>query len=411
MNRAALRQADAALRCFIDLDDTPALGSGPLSGIRLGVKGNIDVMGLATTAGAGARRHAFACADAPIVARLRGAGALIVGTLNMHIGALGATTDNQAYGRCINPWAKGFSPGGSSGGSGAAIAAGFVDAALGTDTMGSIRLPSAYCGVFGWKPDGALIDPSGAVPLSPSLDQIGPLAKDPETLWAVARAMGGPEPLRSLSGVRLGVPTNLPPAQPGVQALFEATCARLVEQGLDLVPLQLDVPASFPDILRAALLVCEAEGAKVWAAELDDPDSDLEPVFRAMLDYGRTAPAARIAAAYQLIATTKQRLRAQLAGLGLSAWLSPTATHVAFDHDVGPPLDQAHLTMLANIADLPSCSAPMGLARSSARSLARGLVQDLPAGIMITAAPGRNDIALGFAGLFKPLALPVAETG
>ncbi len=395
MDRSTLLSANQALNAFIAFDETPPVGAGPLAGLKLGVKGNIAVKGLANTAGAEARRHAIAGEDAPVVATLRGAGAQIIGTLNMHEGALGATTDNKAYGRCINPWRPNFSPGGSSGGSGAAIAAGLLDAALGSDTMGSIRLPASYCGVYGWKPSGTLVSQTGVVPLSTTLDQVGPLAKDPKTLWAVASALGAPAPLASMQGLRFAVARDRVGPPPLVQPVFEAACQRLSDAGAEVVEVDLALGFTDIDIVLACLLVCEIEGAREWAAELADPDSGLTEEFRAMLLYGKNAPQARIDRAYETIALAKERLRACLAREGLAGIISPTVSHTAFDHDVGPPIDQAYATMYANVGDLPAISAPMGL------------IDGLPIGFHAMTAPEREDIALGLAGVFPALALPV----
>lgn len=395
MDRSTLLAANQALKAFIDVDHTPATGDGPLTGLRLGVKGNIAVRGLANTAGSEARRQAIAATDAPVVALLRQAGAEIVGTLNMHEGALGATTDNKAYGRCINPWRPNFSPGGSSGGSGAAIAAGLVDAALGTDTMGSIRLPASYCGVYGWKPSGLLVSQIGVVPLSTSLDQVGPLAKDPETLWAVAKVLGAPTPLASMQGLRFAVARDRVAAAPLVQPMFSAACQRLRNVGAEVVEVDLALGFSDIDIVLACLLICEVEGAREWDSELANENSGLTPEFRAMLLYGKNSPQARIDQSYETIALAKERLRACLGREGLAGIISPTVSHVAFDQDVGPPVDQAYATMYANVGDLPAISAPMGL------------IDGLPIGFHAMTAPGREDIALGLAGVFPPLALPV----
>ena len=144
----------------------------PLEGMTIGVKANIDVAGLATTAGVAARRDEIATSDAAVVRRLREAGAIILGHVNMHEAALGATTDNEAYGDTQNPHRAGFTPGGSSGGSSAAVAAGLCDAALGTDTLGSVRIPAAYCGVYGLKPTNGLVDGDGLVSLAARLDRV-----------------------------------------------------------------------------------------------------------------------------------------------------------------------------------------------------------------------------------------------
>jgi aspartyl-tRNA(Asn)/glutamyl-tRNA(Gln) amidotransferase subunit A len=381
--------------------EAPNQNLGSLAGLKIGIKGNIAVKGLANTAGSGARRHAIALEDAPVVSQLRAAGATIVGTLNMHEGALGATTDNKAYGRCINPWRDGFSPGGSSGGSGAAIAAGLVDGALGSDTLGSIRLPASYCGVFGYKPAGEIVSQVGVVPLSTTLDQVGPLAKDAPTLWAMAQALGCPPPLRDLSGLTFGVVRDMVPAAPQIAALFEKSSGKLRASGATLVDIKLGLGAdgalglSDVDVILAALLVCEVEGAREWAAELADPKSDISDEFRAMLNYGANIGSAQIEDAYNKLAKVKTHLRGLMADQGLVGIVSPTVSHLAFDHDVGPPMDQAFFTQYANIADLPALSAPMGL------------ITGLPAGIMCMAAPKRDDVVLGFAGLFDPLSLPL----
>jgi aspartyl-tRNA(Asn)/glutamyl-tRNA(Gln) amidotransferase subunit A len=399
-----LEAANQYLKAFIDFTgDPPSTIVGPLAGMRIGIKANIAVKGLATSAGSGVRRHAIAAQDADVVTLLRSAGGTIVGTLNMHEGALGATTDNKAYGRCMNPWRDGFSPGGSSGGSGAAIAAGLVDGAMGSDTMGSIRLPASYCGVFGYKPSGAMVSQDGVVPLSTTLDQVGPLAKDAPTLWAMAAALGCPKPLTDSRGHKFGVPRDMTAASPEIATLFEASLAKLRQAGATLVDVTLGIGVnaamalSDVDVILAALLVCEVEGAREWAAELDDPTSDITDEFRAMLTYGANIGAVRIDDAYAKLAFVKAHIRTLMYEQELAGLIMPTVSHLAFHHDVGPPMDQAYLTQYANIADLPAVSAPMGL------------IDGLPAGIMCMAAPNRDDVALGFAGLFPALALPLVE--
>jgi aspartyl-tRNA(Asn)/glutamyl-tRNA(Gln) amidotransferase subunit A len=121
-------------------------------GVPIAIKANIAVKGLPWHGGIEAYRDRIAERDAVSVQALRLAGAVIVGVLNMHEAALGATNDNLAFGRCHNPYRHGFTPGGSSGGSAVAVAAGLCAAALGTDTLGSVRIPAGYCGVFGCKP-------------------------------------------------------------------------------------------------------------------------------------------------------------------------------------------------------------------------------------------------------------------
>ena len=194
----------ANLNIFLDLDadaaraaakasDERATPLGPMDGKLVAIKANLAVKGLPWTAAIIGLKDRIATQDAGAVARLRAAGAIILGTVNMHEGALGAVTDSPGFGRCANPLMHDHTPGGSSGGSAAAIAAGLADCALGSDTMGSSRVPAAYCGVAGLKPTDGLIGRSGLAFLSPSLDVIGPLAATVRDLWPVLAVLAGPD--------------------------------------------------------------------------------------------------------------------------------------------------------------------------------------------------------------------------
>src|SRR6266446_8838658 len=164
---------------------------GPLDGIAVAVKDNMDVAGVPTSNGFGGPAYRVPAVDAAVVRRLRAAGAIILGKLNMHEGALGSTNDNPHFGRAINPHRDGHSPGGSSGGSAAAVAAGLCCAALGSDTGGSVRIPASYCGVVGLKPSYGLVSTRGVVPLSMSLDHVGPLARTVADEAHMLSAMAG----------------------------------------------------------------------------------------------------------------------------------------------------------------------------------------------------------------------------
>lgn len=188
---------------------------GPLDGAPIALKENIDVAGLPCTAGTEAFRQRIPDRDAAAYRRLRGAGAVLLGKLNMHEGAFGGSTDKKAYGRCINPLKVGFTAGGSSGGSGAAVAAGLCVAALGTDTMGSIRVPASYCGIFGFKPTNGAISTEGVIPLSFTLDTVGPMARCAIDIVAVTEILI-PWSTRPCShtaigwqGIRVGHPRQL----------------------------------------------------------------------------------------------------------------------------------------------------------------------------------------------------------
>ena len=164
---------------------------GPLHGIPVAVKDLTDTAGIRTTYGSGLFREHVPLVDAPPVARLRAAGAVIVGKTNTHEFAFGTTTDNPHYGATHNPWRRGHVPGGSSGGSGAAVGAALVPLATGSDTGGSIRIPAAACGCVGIKPSFGRVSLRGTHPLASSLDHVGPLARTTEDCAIALDTMAG----------------------------------------------------------------------------------------------------------------------------------------------------------------------------------------------------------------------------
>ena len=199
---------------------------GPLHGIPVAFKDNMDTTGIRTTAASAVFAERTPAQDAEVVRRLKAAGCVILGKLNMHEFAFGGTSIASHFGAVHNPWKTDHIPGGSSGGSAVAVAAGLCYAALGTDTLGSIRIPAAHCSVVGLKPTYGRVSIRGIVPLSPSLDHAGPLARtvadaaillqtlagyDPEDTTSVDRPVSEYSKAlesRKLS-VRLGVPRAL----------------------------------------------------------------------------------------------------------------------------------------------------------------------------------------------------------
>jgi Asp-tRNA(Asn)/Glu-tRNA(Gln) amidotransferase A subunit family amidase len=179
----------------------------PGSGERVAVKDLVDVKGMVTTAGGIILPKVPAAEDAPVISRLRSAGCVFVGKTNLHEFAYGVTNINPHYGNALNPHDPTRVAGGSSGGSAVAVATGQCDWAIGSDTGGSIRIPGSLCGVAGFKPVFGSIDIGGVIPLSPSLDTLGPMAPDVATLAHAYSLMSSEEiSLDSLSRPVLGIP-------------------------------------------------------------------------------------------------------------------------------------------------------------------------------------------------------------
>ena len=203
LHRIAAR--DAELRAFIHVMPDAARAAaaasdrrrkqnlllGGLDGITVAIKDNVDIAGLSTSGGIGHYANRIAASDAAIVRRLKAAGAVLIGKTNLHEAALGATTDNPWFGRCVNPLRAGYTPGGSSGGSAAAVAASMCLLAIGTDTMGSVRIPASYCGIAGFIPTRGRLPLDGIMPLSPTLDRVGLLAQSVAVIAGAWHALSG----------------------------------------------------------------------------------------------------------------------------------------------------------------------------------------------------------------------------
>ena len=250
-----IAQRDSAVNAFITVladearaqaraaDQEIAAGRsrGPLHGVPISLKDLIDLRGTPTSAASRVRRGHVAARDSVVAARLRAAGAVFVGKTNLHEFALGTTNEDSAYGPVHHPLDHSRSPGGSSGGSAAAILSEMCYASIGSDTGGSIRIPSAACGLVGLKPAFGEIPIDGVVPLSRTFDHIGPLCRSVEDTAILHQTLAGesrPAPVtaRELRGLRLGVPRAyfFTLLDPEIAARFEEACARLMTAGVIL---------------------------------------------------------------------------------------------------------------------------------------------------------------------------------
>ena len=331
------------------VDAAAPVQTGALTGRIIGVKANTRVAGQAWTAGIGARTETIAAADAPVVARLRAAGARFLSRTMMDEAALGAATDNPHFGRCENPAWSGHSAGGSSGGSAAAVGSGAVDAALGSDTMGSVRIPAAYCGVYGLKLGNGTVPMEGVFPLAPSLDALGILAARLSCLSDVMNVMmPDPAPDIALRGWLDVDPAALAGCAPEVRAFYE-TC----HEGLTDMMGQAQRGA-LPDLaaLRAdAFLLTEVEAVARLGSE-----PGLSAGLVRLIDYGRGVEAPRQRAVRARLVSVADAVQAMLGTDHVM--LLPTVAAPAFEHGARPPAGQADFTALANVAGCPALSIP-----------------------------------------------------
>lgn len=346
---------------------------GPLVGVPVVVKDLIDVKGVRTTAGSRVLADNVATRDAAVWARLRRAGAVLLGKANTHEFAYGGLTEPTR-----NPWNTGHMVGGSSGGSAAALAAGYCAAALGTDTAGSVRIPANLCGVAGLKPTNGTVSGTGVIPLAPTLDVVGPLGRRPLDLALVlgaisahdasaetwARLRTGTRRALGAGRARVGLLTGTGPISPAVAAGLRRAAAALEDLGAVVDEIEI---AGFGDALEANFVVLGVEAVSVHERWTDRRDRYTDYV-RERLDEAATTPAVTYLAAGR----TAQRLRAAVdaALADRDALLAPGipfaappvgAETVRIGDDVeGRDLAMCRTTAFANLTGHPALALPAG---------------------------------------------------
>jgi aspartyl-tRNA(Asn)/glutamyl-tRNA(Gln) amidotransferase subunit A len=373
---AQARQADTELASGRD--------RGPLHGIPVAVKDLFATRGVRTTCGSKVYEDFVPGIDAAVVERLQAAGAVMLGKLNMHEMAYGITSANPHFGPVRNPWNVEHSPGGSSGGSGAAVAAQMVYAAMGSDTGGSIRIPAAFCGTVGLKPTYGRVSRFGALPLAYSLDHMGPLARSVRDAAIVLNAVAGhdrrdpnssrfpvidfiPDDGCSIRGLRLGFPENFyfERLDSSVESAVRGVFARAQSLGAAVKPVRV------PDIAAlnaVGLMIQLAEASAVAEPHLEHREK-FGPDVLALFDQGRLLPATDYLNA--------QRLRRQMRREFDRLWsevdclITPTTPNTAprigektirlggRDEDVR--LATTRLVRGINVLGLPALSIPCGL--------------------------------------------------
>ena len=247
-----------AFLAIADPEDLEPYDRGPLSGVMVALKDNICTKGLPTTCGSSMLKGYRSPYEATVVKKLRRAGGLIAGKTNLDEFGMGSSTENSAFGPTLNPVDRSLVPGGSSGGSAAAVAAGYVRIALGSDTGGSVRQPAAFCGVVGIKPTYGRVSRYGLIAFASSLDQIGTIGATVLEASLLLEIVSGhdardstsaqkPVPsykdavVEGVEGMVIGIPTEYFPEQldPSVRALLDEACERLIDAGAEVRPVSL----------------------------------------------------------------------------------------------------------------------------------------------------------------------------
>ncbi len=373
----ALAQARAA-----DRDIAAGRSRGPLHGVPISLKDLFDVRGVCTTAASRVRRTHRASTDASVVTRLRDAGAVLIGKTNLHEFAFGTTNEDSAYGPVRHPLDASRSPGGSSGGSAASVLDGMAYASIGTDTGGSVRIPAAACGLVGLKPAFGEVSTDGVVPLSRTMDHVGPLCRsveDAATLYDVLRG-AAPQPWPEAGGVQgltFGVLRGYFTAllEPQVAEAFEQVCQQLTDAGAILQ--DLEIPHA-GDIAPIYLHIVLAEAAAFHARTLESRPDDYTPNVRIRLEMGRYLLAEDFVRALHGRDVLAGEVEAVLAGrdaLLLPSLAVPATRLGASTVAVGASEEPVRnitlrLTQLFNITGHPALTIPCG---STAQGLPIGL--------------------------------------
>ena len=425
---AAATALDGELVAFVALDPDGALEAadaadaaiaagrdlGPLMGVPVAIKDIVDVAGLPTRCGSPAYPATPAATDATLVRRLRRGGAVIVGKTTTHELACGVYSPPVS-----NPWDLDRIPGGSSGGSGAAVAAGIVPMAIGSDTGGSIRIPASLCGTVGLKATYGRVSRAGVAALAWSLDHLGPLTATVEGCAASLEVLAGPDPLdpsassrpvphyrcgldRGVDGLRIGVLGGAPlePMQPDVAETFAASAELLGGQGAAMVGVE--VPELEHGLAAEFGIVAPEAGAYHRELVRRRPDR-IDPGIRTLLVAGLMLEPEHYFKALAARRAIAEALRAAFVRNRLDALLTPTLPATAAPKDAvdfwfgdsAEPVTLAYVRTTGpfNLSGLPALSVPAGFDRDG-----------LPIGLQIAAPPFDEETALQVGASFESVA-------
>jgi len=389
MDAAKAREKDEKVNSFIAFNESVKAGQGRLEGLTMAIKSNICVEGLLASGGSKTLENYIAPYDATVIERVKSEGATIAGMANMDEFACGASGETSYYGPTQNPAAPGRIPGGSSSGSAAAVAAGLVDCALGSDTGGSIRNPASHCGVVGYKPTYGLVSRYGLIDMAMSLDQIGPIAKDVKTCALLLDAISGPDGRDSTSlhvpkagfaknlspkikGVRLGYAKEFDGliADKGIGTVVHSAIDRLSSAGAEIVDvslpnLELAIPTYYLNVYVEFYSATRKYDGRRYGHRIEEVCG--EEVLRRILLGKYISQKEYTGKFYRKALQARSLIRAEMSAAlkGVDALVGPVVPKLP--HKLGSRITDPRImyaydifTTPANLAGLPAGSVPAG---------------------------------------------------
>lgn len=326
------------------------------------VKPNIRVESFPYTGGIKEYESSISLTDDPIITNIKNNGGIIIASTNMDEAAFGGDTSSSFYGRCINPINKNLSVGGSSGGSAAAISAGIVKYSIGTDTMGSVRIPASYCGVVGYKPSSLICSNRDLILLSDTYDTIGFMSNkvnNISNIYVLINCLNYKKSQIKIKNkeIKCIVPTQVLEGEikPNVLKDFKFTISKLKKNNINIVIKNLDFWS--PNYHRKALLkIVEHEGAQNLNELIDNDKSQITDNLRKNLLYGKNIKSKEIQTLKFELNKLKNKIELLFEDYDLI--ITPTTPQNSFNISDKTPENQANFTCLANIADLPSLCLP-----------------------------------------------------
>lgn len=406
-----IKREDKKINAFIALNDNAVSearaldakkSKGRLYGKVIAVKSNINVYGLPVTCASKTLENYRGSYDATVIEKIREEDGLIIGMTNMDEFAAGSSGESSAYGTTSNPRAPGFIPGGSSSGSAAAVAAGFCDMALGSDTGGSIRNPASYCGVVGVKPSYGAVSRYGLIDLAMSLDQVGTFASNVDDAFLLFDVIRGEDekdtksvemksPVKKYGNIIIGIP-NIKATDERIQKLIDARIAELKNslgwktKAVTLKHIGLAIQTYYPLVYTEFFSATRKFDGRRYGRKIED--ASREEVLRRILGGCEVTRAEFGGAYYQKALAAKEKIADEFSAAfdEVDCIITPTVPTLPWKIGAGGKMTPEE------VYASDALTAPVNLAEACAVSLPAGEVDGIPVGLQITCAKGNDDL-------------------